>query len=463
MIIQRFHLPVLGHASHVVACPTTREAIVVDARLDIEAYLDWAAANDLRIVAAVDTHAHADYVSGITRLIATGDVQAWGTAEGGVRLGYDHQPLRHGDTIAVGAVTLRALHLPGHTPEHLGFLASGPDEAAVLLSGGSLLCGDIGRPDVAAWGEQGVRDALAVGLRALRDHVLTLPADTRVLPTHVAGTLCAGGLSGELETTIAGELAGNPWLRELPAMDVIDAEHLPSCTDAELAVLPPKPTFWSDNRVRNLAGWTPGDVPPSLAELTPESVLERRAQGAVLLDGRPCEAVTQAHVPGSIAVGCDSAFGLSFAGQLAGDGEHDVVLVATDEEAALALAWNLRRIGVDAPLAMLAGGIAAWQAAGQPTDTVPTAPLDELGDRTIVDVRMPSEWATGTMPGAVRLNGLLLPEQAGELPDGPLAVVCEGGTRSLATTSWLRANGRIDVVDVPEGMAAWNARQYETA
>jgi hydroxyacylglutathione hydrolase len=206
MFLQQFHLESLGHASYLLADESSGEALVVDPRRDVDAYLETARARGLRIAHAIDTHAHNDYLSGISEIVVRAPgVAALASAYG--EFGYPHRPVAGGDVVEVGDVAVEILHTPGHTPEHVSLLVrdrSVADEPALLLSGGALLVGDVARPDLLG-DPVATREHAEVMCDMLRTTVLALPDHVEVYPTHVAGSLCGGTIGARLSTTIGYE------------------------------------------------------------------------------------------------------------------------------------------------------------------------------------------------------------------------------------------------------------------
>ncbi len=219
MFFQQFFEQSLGHASYLVGDEKTGQALVLDPRRDVGAYLESARTNGLRIVSALDSHGHNDYLSGLSELSARVDsIEVLGS--GYADLGYQHRPVRDGETFDMGDVGIQVLHTPGHTPEHLSLLlydrTASADTPAMLLSGGALLVGDLARPDLLG-GQEQARHQAEVFCQTIQAKLLTLPDDVEVFPTHVAGSLCGGNIGSRLSTTVGFEKKTNALLAAVSA------------------------------------------------------------------------------------------------------------------------------------------------------------------------------------------------------------------------------------------------------
>lgn len=446
MFFRRFYLESLGHASYLVGDRHTGRALVFDPRRDVDGYLAAAREAGLRIAYAADSHGHNDYLSGVIELRERAGAEPWGSAVAG--LGYPHRPLRDREVVEIGDVGVEVWHTPGHTPEHISLLlydrAVSADVPVAVLSGGSLLVGDLARPDLLG-GERETRQAA----RALQDTVrrlLTLPDHVQVYPTHVAGSLCGGRIGERLSTTIGYERLTNPAISRPISLD-------------ELPAVPP---YWRRMRPQNLHGVAPLGAPPEPPALEVAEFDRRRPAGAFVLDVRSPEAFGGGHVPGALNVGLGPAFA-TWAGTVLPDGAR-VLLVLDRPEDLWEAVWQLLRIGYPPPQGWLAGGMAAWRTSGRPVGFLPQLTVEELYGRLdrdetdLLDVRQPAEWAGGHVPGAVHVTGAELPGRVGEVPGSrPLAVMCGSGYRSSVAASLLAHRGRTGVHNVTGGMAAWTA------
>ncbi|HEY8740540.1 MAG TPA: MBL fold metallo-hydrolase [Candidatus Dormibacteraeota bacterium] len=248
MIFKQFYLESLGHASYLVGDESTGQALIFDPRRDVDIYYEEARRHGLRISMGLDSHGHNDYLSGLSELAARQDVTLMGLAGSG--LGYEHRELRDGEVLELGDVGFEVLHTPGHTPEHLGLLIydrKAGNEPAILLSGGSLLVGDLARPDLLG-GEDAAREAARVFCHTLQQKLLTLPDHVEVFPTHVKGSLCGGNIGSRLPTTIGFERRTNAVLVRVTESEGFVKECL------RLDNLPAVPPYWRRMRSQNLSG-----------------------------------------------------------------------------------------------------------------------------------------------------------------------------------------------------------------
>jgi hydroxyacylglutathione hydrolase len=460
MIFRQLHLEALGHASYLVGDDATGRALVLDPRRDVEVYLDAARAEGLRITHVLDTHGHNDYLSGLSELAARTGATVLGSAEGD--LGYDHRPLRDGETVELGDVAFEVLHTPGHTPEHVSLLVHDREqgsEPALLLSGGALLVGDLARPDLLGGKEQ-AREAAQAFCATIQEKILPLPDHVEVWPTHVAGSLCGGNIGSRLSTTVGYERRTNAILAEVTDADGFVRECL------RLDNLPAVPPYWKRMRTRNLAGVERLGVLGEPPALPPEDFAEAAtADDAIIVDTRQPEAYGGGHIPGARNVGLGSSFP-TWAGTALPEGAR-ALLVLDDPADLWTTTWHLLRIGYPPPAGWLAGGMFAWRTAAKPLKRLEQVTVHELADRrdelTVLDVRQPAERDAGHIESSVFITGGELPDRLDEVPDGPLAIICGSGFRSSVSASLITARtGRDDVVNVLGGMSAWTAADLPT-
>jgi hydroxyacylglutathione hydrolase len=430
----------LGCASYLLG--DAGQAIVVDPRWDIDVYLEIAATERLTIVGVLDTHDHADHVSGRLRLAAATGARSRRPDPG------DPAPdvIAPGDEILLGALRIRAVGTPGHRPEHLTFavsdLARG-DEPWLLLTGDSLLVGDIARPDLAYAAQDGAH-ALYGSLRGLTGH----EDHVEVWPAHVGGSLCGGeNLSGKTSSTVGFERRHNPLLTLAEQPFVEELTHS----------LPTKPP--NIDRIVSLNRATEYVAPPKVIALAPATLAERLAAGAIALDGRSPDAFDGAHLQDAVNLPAASP-GVGTRAGWAFDLDDELVVVAGDVAGAHTMISALQAVG----FAQLAGyAIAdpeAWRAAGLSVVQSAAWDLDRvlagLHDDTVelIDVREPSEWARGHVPGShhVPLRRMRDVATIPRAANGHVtAVACAAGARAAFAASLLRRDGRSDVVRVTGG------------
>lgn len=443
MIFRQLIDPDLGCASYLLG--DDGRAVVVDPGLDVDAVVAAAAQERVRIALVLETHVHADHVSGRELLARRTGAAVRVPAGGGYAPGVG-DPLRDGDVIDVGALRITVRAAPGHRPEHLVFLVADrtrSEQPWLLLSGDSLLVGDLARPDLAVEARAGAR-ALHATLAGLSD----LPDGVELWPGHVGGSLCGGpGLSRKPSSTLGYERAHDPLL-------ACDADAL---TERLVAALPERPPTVEAVVARNRSRRPAPDGPvPALA---PAQLAAALADGVTLLDARPAEAFDAGHVRGALSLPLPG-HGLGTRAAWVLDPDDEVAVLADDAAAAAELVRRLRAVGlarVRGAVALdalpapaggdgAAGPLAPLAAAGIALDAAPAIPVSELpariGELTVVDVRDALEWRAGHLADAVHLPLARLRDGAATLPDGPLAVACGSGPRAAFAASWLRARGR---------------------
>ncbi|MGH2788977.1 MAG: MBL fold metallo-hydrolase [Actinomycetota bacterium] len=462
MFFEQFYLEGLGHASYLVGDEATGKALVLDPRRDVDVYFETARAHGLRIVHAIDTHGHNDYLSGVMELTQRGDIELMGYVD--ADLGYPHQPVKDGEVIEIGDVGFEVLHTPGHTPEHISLLVydrSSGREPTLLLSGGALLVGDLARPDLLG-GEDEAKEAAVTFCHTIQEKILwRLDDHVEVFPTHVSGSLCGGNIGSRLSTTVGYERKTNVILARVSSSE----EFVDECI--RLDNLPAVPPYWRRMRSQNMAGPTPLGILREPPALRPSDFEDARTDSVIVLDVRSPEAFAGAHIPGAVNVGLTTSFP-TWAGTVL-PGDAAVLLVLDGPEDLMEVVWHLLRIGYEAPIGWLAGGMQAWRSSGRAMVILPLMGVHELRERLdageidVLDVRQPAEWAAGHIDGATFITGARLPQRIDEvMGDRPLAVICGSGIRSSVAASLLQSNGRRNVINVPGGMGAWNTAGYPT-
>ncbi|MEO6235726.1 MAG: rhodanese-like domain-containing protein [Vicinamibacterales bacterium] len=448
-VFQRFVDEGLAQAAFLVGCERTREAVVIDPRRDVSAFVAAAAAHELTIVAAIETHVHADFVSGARELQALGARVYTGP---GADLEYTHQQVRDGETLQIGACRLTFLHTPGHTPEHIAVLAEGPDAPSRLFTGDLLFVGAVGRPDLL--GEAQTR-TLASQLFDSLQRVASLGADVEVHPGHGAGSLCGAGIGKEPSSTIARERAQNAMLRYRDRAAFVDAV---------MRDIPETPPYFARMKQINRFG------PPLLEEIAPREVPSVRpaaaaalaVDGALILDLRSEEAFAEAHPDGALHLTFGSKVGY-WSGWVVPP-EAPILLLVDEPGQGRDAAVQLRRVGLDRIAGMIVG-FEGWSGAGLPVSSLDRISPDALRGLLdahqpirVVDVRTPREWQAGHIPGSINVPVGQIAERAAELAgEVPLATICEGGFRSSLAASLLAREGVAKVVNVTGGMAAYRA------
>jgi hydroxyacylglutathione hydrolase len=455
MIFRQFIHDDLGCASYVVGDEDAGTAAIIDPRLDIADYLAFARYVGVTIEHVLETHTHADHVSGHGRLAAaTGAIIHVHRLAGAA---YEHDAFEDGWTLNVGDVRIRALHTPGHRPEHTAFLladaARGEDPWAVL-TGDTLFVGDIARPDLAVEREEGARDIF----HSLHERLLALPDEVEVWPAHLGGSMCGGpGMDMKVSSTIGFERRHNSLLSEE------DEERF--VTRALAALGPQPPNF---HRVVEINRSAQGGVSTVPEPLSPRQVAERAARGALIVDVRTDEQFDDAHIPGSV---CVSALHAGFGTKLAWVGAEadELVYVGRDDEDARVAAGLAAAIGLTAPAGFLSGGMTSWRLERRAVARIERLDVDGLHERLeadpslqVLDVREDSEWRDGRIPGSIHVPYHDIEEMPPGLdPARPVAVICMSGQRSAVASSLVERLGATGVVHVVDGgVGTWRRRGW---
>jgi hydroxyacylglutathione hydrolase len=443
----------LAQSSYVIACNRTRQAAVVDPRRDIDVYVEYARQFDLVIRLAIETHVHADFVSGARELAALGATIIAGP---GANLQFDHHESRPGEVFSLGDVSMTLLHTPGHTPEHISVLVEEAGEAPRVLTGDTLFVGAVGRPDLL--GPEHARELAGELHVSLQERLMTLADEVEVHPGHGAGSLCGTGIGREPHSTIGRERRFNPMLRFASKEEFIEAV---------LADLPETPPYFAELKRINQAG--PAllglrDGLPVADRLTPGEAAAAIQKGAYLIDLRPAEMFAEEHPRGAINIGSGSKVGY-WAGWVVPIGTAIVLFGEDDARRRDDVRRQLLRVGLDRVLGFVDGGLDAWRNAGLATSRVARIDARELHDQqargpsfTIVDVRSGAEFDAGHIPGAINIPVGVLPSRLGDIPSSlPVATLCEGGYRSSLAASLLAREGFESVFNIAGGMSAYRA------
>jgi hydroxyacylglutathione hydrolase len=438
----------LGCASYLIGDEDAGVAAVVDPKFDIGEYLALARYMGVWIEHVLETHNHADHVSGHGRLEA-----ATGATIHIHRLAapdYQHEPFDDGWELELGTVTVRALHTPGHRPEHTAFAlidhARGPEPWAVL-SGDTLFVGDVARPDLAVENREGASGIF----HSLQDKLLVLPGECEVWPGHLGGSLCGGpGMDMKISSTIAYERAHNELL------ELRDEDEFVRATTSTLGPQPPN--------FQAIVALNRGPLMTEVVEiqpLTPHQLERKQAEGALIVDARTDLQYDDAHIPGAV---CNPAVRAGFGTKLAwvANRDHEVVLVGRDDADAIHAAHLAASVGIRNIAGYLAGGMTSWREEKRPSGSVERMDVTELHSRLdnvqVLDVRELVEWEQGSIPGSVHtayhdVDGI--PD--GLDPERPIAVICSSGQRSAVAASLLLRHGAKHVIHVADGgVGTWH-------
>ena len=438
----------LGCASYFVGDAGAGVAAVVDPQWDIDPYLKLSRLHGVRIEHVLETHNHADHVSGHGRLAsATGaaiHIHALAEAD------YPHEPFADGWKLTLGELEVEALHTPGHRPEHSSFVlrdrARGAEPWAVL-TGDSLFVGDVARPDLAV----DPRDGAAAIFHSLHDRLLRLPDEVEVWPGHLGGSMCgSAGIDHKSSSTIGYERAHNAAAGLTSEQDFVDFAI------SSLGERPPN--------TEHVVALNRGPLLEELGTpvpLTPRGVEVALESGAILVDARTNEQFDEAHIPGAISASAyDTGFATKVA-QVVPDGA-DLIVVAGSDGYELEAAELLGSVGLGVS-GFLEGGMTAWRSEERPVARIEMIDPEQLAERSaddkllILDVRDEDEYAAGHIPGSLHIPYGQLPSRLSELAsDRSIATICSGGKRSGLAASILQREGFEGVIHVAHGgVATW--------
>jgi glyoxylase-like metal-dependent hydrolase (beta-lactamase superfamily II)/rhodanese-related sulfurtransferase len=454
MFFRQYQLPCLSIFSYLIGDEATGRAVVVDPQRDITGYLDDAEAHGLTIERVIETHFHADFLSGHLELAeATGAAISYGDE---AKADFPIDPLVQGQRIELGDVVLEVRHTPGHTPESVSVVVwehAGDEEPWAVLTGDALFIGDVGRPDLLTsigW----TADDLARRLyRSLHDQLLPLPDSTRVYPAHGAGSACGRSMSEAVTSTIGEQRATNYALRPMSEDDFVQA------VTQNQSVAPLYFSFTADSN-RRLHDLLDEADPP--AHFSAEDVERCVREEAVVIDGRAPDAFASGHLRGSVNVGLDGRFA-EYAGDVVRPGQPVVLVADAGREAEAKV--RLARIGFDrvrgavVDVERLLAERPDLAERGSRLAAVDLAQWrDEEPGLQVVDIRNPGEQEAGVVPGAIRIPLARLLDGYRRLdPAAPTVVYCAGGYRSSIGASLLRAKGFSRVADLQGGYDAWAA------
>ncbi len=458
MYFKQFYLNCLAHASYLIG--SDGEAAVVDPQRDVDQYIDEAAVNDLRIKYVIETHLHADFVSGHRELAArTGAEIVFGEKAGAA---FPHRAVKDADEISIGKVKLRIMETPGHTPESICVLVADAEfsgQPQKVLTGDTLFIGDVGRPDLA--GAKGFTKEMMAAMMydSLHEKLLKLDDAVEVYPAHGAGSMCGKNLSTETSSTIGHQRKFNYALQPMTKDQFVKM----MTTD-----LPEAPAYFAKDAEINRAGAEALNGLAHAGALSPADVIEFAAHGAVILDVRDAAEFGAGHVPGALNIGLGGQFA-SWAGSLI-PMTAPIAIVADADERIEEARLRLARVGLENVQGYLAGGINAWKEAGLELATVPQISVAELKEMIekeanlqVIDVRRPAEYQSGHAPRAVSAPLAKLRELMPNLnlkPDEPTAIICAGGYRSSAATSISQQLGFTNLLNVTGGTTAWISAGY---
>ena len=459
MYLQQFFIDGLGCASYLVGCEAQGVAAVIDPDREVGKYLEAARGRNLQITHIIETHLHADHVSGnidlAKRTGAAIYVHEHAQAE------FEHKALRDGDVLALGNVHITVQHTPGHTPESITLIVADTtrgDDPWFALTGDTLFVGDIGRPDLV--GADAARDLAGKMYDSLTGKYLSLPDSLLIYPGHGAGSLCGKSIGSMRSTTLGYERRYNPAFAERSRDEFVGFAT---------SNLPEQPGNHQRIKAMNRRGPAPlGDV--KVQPLTIREAIPYFQRGAALLDTRTKEAYVAKHVPGAVHLPAGDQLAKRAGFVLSP--EFPLILLVENEAAYHQVVYNLARVGYDQVVGYLAESLDAWEAMGLPVasgdieditpDDLNTLLLTGNGSKPVVlDVREPWEYAQGHVPGAVLIPLGQLGYRIADLdPAKPVAVICATGNRSQSGAALLGQKNFRKVYNVMQGTSGWSRRGF---
>lgn len=465
---QRF-IPGLAIASYMVGDEKVKEVAVIDPTRDVDEYIEIAKREGLRITHVLETHVHADFVSGSAELKARlkGEPHIHASGMGGKEwtAAYADHGVKDGDELRLGSIRLHAIHTPGHTPEHLTWALYDESRSKevpwLLFTGDFLFVGDVGRPDLLGEHE---RKILAHQLyQSVFKTLPPLPDFTEVYPAHGAGSLCGKAIGSRRSSTLGYERRFNASLQPKP-----EAEW----TAALLKGMPLAPPYFRRMKKVNVEGpHVLGHDLPGQKRLSAKEIHERLCSDCLVLDVRPKEAFAAAHIPNAINIPLGPNLP-TWAGWVLPYDKH-LVIVASSPAAVPEVVTHLIRVGLDQVEGYMEDGMDAWEDHGFPLAKLHTLSVQELDAKLrhpqpehpfVLDVRADGEWDAGHIDGAHHIHGGLLQERFNEIPkEGPVIVICGSGYRGSIAASFLQREGYGDVSNVLGGMSAWKAAGMPTS
>lgn len=467
ILVKRFFDAKLAQASYLIGCSDTGRAVVIDANRDIEQYVRAAAEEAVSITDVTETHIHADFVSGSRELAARTGAQLLLSGEGGPDWQYAFAAeagavlLKDGDRFDVGNVSLRALHTPGHTPEHLTFLVTDTSvlhDPVAAVTGDFLFVGDVGRPDLLERAAH-VAGTMEVAARALfhsLKRLAALPDYLQVWPGHGAGSACGKGLGSLPQSTLGYERRTNWALAPMQEDDFVRRV---------LTGQPDPPRYFGEMKRINKEGPKALDPVQPRERLSIERLEALIRSRALVLDTRAAAEFAASHIPGTINIPLNRAF-TTWAGWIV-PYDTDYYLIVDDQcthclEDAL---HDLRMIGLDRFGGYAAAHVlSARESRGRGTARIGQIDVEGLGRRLVagtahvIDVRSHAEWQAGHIPGAQHIPLGELSKQTDAIPRGrPVVVHCQRGARSAIAASLLQAHGVSEVLNLAGGFDEWRA------
>ncbi|MBA2116813.1 MBL fold metallo-hydrolase [Bremerella alba] len=460
---QRF-VPGLAIASYIVGDEKSGEAAVIDPTRDVDDFIEFAKEHGLHIRHIIETHVHADFVSGALELKARLNDQAtlYCSGYGGENWtqSFADQHVKVGDSVKMGDLRFEFQHVPGHTPEHIAITlfdtSRSNDTPWLMFSGDFLFVGDVGRPDLL--GEEEKKELAHQLYESCFQRLTELPDITEVFPAHGAGSLCGKAIGSRRSSTVGYERRFNPSLQELPEKQWVDRL---------LNEMPLSPPYFKRMKKVNRDGPAIVGVElPGQQRISAQQLFERTCEECLVVDVRSKEAFAAAHIPDAINIPLGDNLP-TWAGWVL-PYDRPILLVSDNPADVKSVTTNLLRVGFDDVQGHLQEGIGAWETSGYPLAMLNTLSVHELEKKhkeekqlTVLDVRTDKEWNEGHIEGAVHIHGGTLQESLGEIAkDKPVAVVCGSGYRASIASSFLQRAGFERVSNVIGGMSAWKSAKF---
>jgi hydroxyacylglutathione hydrolase len=442
----------LGNSAYLIGSHDTKKGILIDPLRDVDRYLHAASELGLTLTHVLDTHLHADFVSGNSEIAHRTSAVIGASAD--AKISFKHNPLTEDTVIDLGAFQIHVMNTPGHTPEHISFLIVDPDKKTplALFSGGALIVGGAARTDLLG---HELSQPLARHLyHTIHGKLLKLPDELEVFPTHGAGSFCVAPTSSDRTTTIGRERQTNALAQPQTEDEFIQRA---------LNGLPSYPTYYKYMRAINQQGARILGGVPILKPFPAGEVKAMTDEGVVVLDVRDNRAFGAGHIPNSFGIRVDAPL-VTWAGWTIPFGSR-ILLLTEDADQRSEATRQLIRIGYDDLIGYIEGGIEAW-AREFPVETIQSMSAKELRERLgevhLVDVRMRSEWDAGHVPTAVHFEGGRIAWEALPFPhDKPLAIQCASGNRSMTAISVLKRHGYHNVIQVEGGINRWRMHKFE--
>ena len=429
------------------------EAVVIDPLRETKPYLDRAREDNASIKYILETHFHADFVSGHVELAQkTGATIIYGP---NARTSFETHIAKDGEILQVGALTIKVLHTPGHTPESSCYLLHNESGKAIaLFSGDTLFLGDVGRPDLAVKSDLSEEDLAKQLYHSLRNKIMPLPDNVIVYPGHGAGSACGKNMRKETSGLLCVEKASNYALRK----DMTESEFVKEVTNN----LTPAPAYFRENVKLNQEGATSLQqvFNKGIRPLSVQDIDDLRLNSSILiLDTRPAQIFKNAFIPGAINIGIDGNFA-PWVGTLIPNINQSIVIIA-DPKRIKEVIIRLARVGYDNVVGHLEGGFKNWTLAQKPVDSVTSIDAHQLQQKmldaslSILDVRKTNEFLSGHILGAKNIPLYYINDQYAELdPKETYYIHCAGGYRSMIMASLLKSKGFIKLVDIQGGFKA---------